>query len=184
MNFMDILLIFMFFGALAVGFFQGMIRLLIVIVALYLATVLASLYFAPLGDFFVRQFQSQRFVSQYIAFALVHMLSFFLLTLAGLYTFRYAKLPGSLEYLDRVVGTLLGMVLGALIIGISADLLWNLMVVRGGQNVDMPIFRIIGRSVAGSFIIQYFSTVVLPLVFNYLAPILPDGAKLIFSIRQ
>ncbi|PDW01685.1 colicin V production protein [Candidatus Viridilinea mediisalina] len=183
MNFIDILLVFLFFGTLAAGFFQGMIRLLIVIVALYLATVLASLYFAPLGDFFVRQFQSQRYVSQYIAFALVHMISLFLITIAGLYTFRYAKLPGSLEYLDRIVGTLLGMVLGALIIGMTADLLWNLMVTRGGRNVDMPIFRMIGNSVANSFVCRYFATVVLPLTFDYFAPFLPSGARMIFAIR-
>jgi uncharacterized membrane protein required for colicin V production len=184
MNFMDVLLILIFLGMLIAGFFQGMIRLLVVIAAFYLATVLASLYYAPLGEFFVRQFETQRFVGQYVAFVLVHAISFTLLTIAGLYTFRYAKLPGSLEYLDRIVGALLGMLLGGLIVGVSADLLWNMMIVRGGRNIDLPIFRMIGDSVARSFVVQYFANVVLPLAFNYLSPILPEGANLIFSVRQ
>jgi hypothetical protein len=183
MNFMDVLLILIFLGMLIAGFFQGMIRLLVVIAAFYLATVLASLYYAPLGEFFVRQFETQRFVGQYVAFVLVHAISFTLLTIAGLYTFRYAKLPGSLEYLDRIIGTVLGMVLGGLVVGITADLLWNLMIARGGRNIDLPIFGMIGNSVAGSSVIQYFSNVVLPLTYNYLDPILPDGANLIFSVR-
>jgi uncharacterized membrane protein required for colicin V production len=184
MNFMDVMLILLFFAILAAGFFQGMIRLLILIAAFYLAIVLASLYFAPLGEFFVRQFQTQRYVGQYVAFTLVLAISFVLLSLAGLYTFRYAKLPGSLEYLDRIVGTLLGMLLGGLVVGVVADLLWNLMIMRGGRNIDLPIFRMIGSSVAQSFVVQYFANVVLPLAFNYLDPILPEGANLIFSVRQ
>ncbi|RRR76319.1 MAG: CvpA family protein [Candidatus Viridilinea halotolerans] len=184
MNFMDVLFVLIFISALATGFFQGMIRLLIVIAALYLATVLASLYYVPLGNFFIRQFGSQGDVSRYIAFALVHMLSFFLLSLAGLYTFRYAKLPGSLEYLDRIVGTVLGMMLGGLIVGLTASILWSLMISRGGGNLDMPIFQMIGRSVGSSFIVRYFAEVVLPLAFSYLMPILPSGAQWIFLAQN
>lgn len=183
MNFMDVLLILIFFGILATGFFQGMIRLLVMIAALYLATVLASLYYAPLGEFFVRQFSTQRYVGQYVAFVLVHAISFTLLAIAGIYTFRYAKLPGRLDYLDRIIGMLLGMVLGGLLVGIIANLLWNLMIMRGGRNIDLPIFRMVGNSVAGSFVIQYFSNVVLPLTYSYIDPFLPDGANLIFSAR-
>ena len=178
---MDILLALLFFVALAIGFFQGMIRLIILIVALYLATVLASLYYAPLGELFVRRFELPRIVGQYIAFALVHGVAFLLISLASLYTFRYTKLPGTLEYIDRIGGTLLGIAFGAILVGIIGDLLWNLLMVRGGREIELPMFQLLGDSVANSVIIQYFSKVILPLIYTYLDPILPNGANLLFS---
>jgi membrane protein required for colicin V production len=183
MNLVDLLFILLFFGMLAAGFFQGMVRIIVLMVAFYLSLVLASLYYPSLGEFFVRNFGTQRFVGQYVAFALVLFISFLLLALAGLYTFRYFRVPGGLEYLDRVGGTILGLVFGALIVGIFADLLYNLMVVRGGRNIDLPLFRVFGNAVASSFMVNYFSTSILPLVYGVLDPILPEGADLLFQVQ-
>ncbi len=183
MNIMDVLFILLFFGMLAVGFFQGMVRLLVIIVAFYLAMVLASLYYPSLGEFFVRRLDAERFVGQYVAFALVLFFATLLLTLAGLYTFRYFRMPGGLEYLDRIVGALLGMIFGALLIGITATLLWNLMIVRGGRNIDLPLMRGLGNAIANSFVLRYFANVVLPLVYSVLDPILPEGADLLFQVQ-
>lgn len=183
MNFIDLLFVLVFFGMLAAGFFQGMIRLLVLIVALYLALVLSSLYYAALGEFFVRNFDAERFVGQYMAFFLVLFFAFVLLSAAGLYTFRYAKLPGSLQYLDRIIGTVLGMFLGALVIGIFATLLWNLMILRGGRNIELPLFRSLGDSIASSTLVRYFSSVILPLTYNRVDPILPEGADLLFMAQ-
>lgn len=180
MNFIDLLFILLFFGMLAAGFFQGMIKLLVMLVAIYLAVVLASLYYAPLGEFFVRSFETQRYVGQYVAFFLVMGVAFVLLTIAGLYTFRYAKLPGGLQYLDRIVGTLLGMFMGVILIGIFGSLLYNLMILRGGRNIELPLFNILGNSVARSTLLRYFTTVLLPTAYNSIDPILPEGADLLF----
>ncbi|GAB4437102.1 MAG: CvpA family protein [Chloroflexi bacterium OHK40] len=182
MNLMDILFILLFFATLAVGFFQGMVRLLVVIVAFYLALVLASLYYPSLGEIFVRNFGTERYVGQYVAFALVLFFAFLLLAIAGLYTFRYFRMPGGLEFVDRVVGSVLGMIFGALLIGIFAALLWNLMIVRGGRNIEFPLMAALGRSIANSFVLNYFSTEVLPLVYGLLDPILPEGADLLFLV--
>jgi uncharacterized membrane protein required for colicin V production len=181
-NIIDILFILLFFGLLVTGFFQGMVRLLVIIIAFYLALVLASLYYPSLGEFFVRSFGSERFVGQYVAFALVLFVGFVLLALAGLYTFRYFRMPGGLEYLDRIGGTILGLVFGALITGILASLLYNLMVVRGGRTIDLPLMRMLGNAVASSFVVSYFSNVVLPLTYSFLDPILPEGADLLFRV--
>lgn len=180
MNFIDLVFILLFFGMLAAGFFQGMIKLLVMIVAIYLAVVLASLYYAPLGEFFVRSFDTQRYVGQYIAFFLVLTVAFILLTVAGLYTFRYAKLPGGLQYLDRIVGAVLGMFMGVILIGIFGSLLWNLLIMRGGRNIELPLFGALGTSVANSTLLRYFSTVLLPSAYNRIDPILPEGADLLF----
>lgn len=183
MNLMDILFILLFVAMLAVGFFQGMVRLAILILAFYLSLVLASLYYPSLGEFFVRSFGGDRFVSQYMAFSLVLLIGFVLLTLAGLYTFRYFRMPGGLLYVDSIVGTIFGLFFGALVVGILATLLYNLMVLRGGRNIDLPLFRSLGNAVASSFVINYFSNTVLPLSYTFLDPILPEGADLLFRVQ-
>lgn len=183
MNFIDVLLIIIFFAMLAVGFFQGMIRLLVLIAAFYLSLVLASLYYPVVGDFFVREFNSQRFVGQYVGFGIVLLFAMLALSAAGIYTFRYAQLPGQLQYIDRIVGTVLGMFLGALFVGIFSTLLWNLMIVRGGASIDFPIMRTLGGAVASSPMLQYFSSVILPQAYAALDPILPDGAGIIFAVQ-
>ncbi|MFN8476206.1 MAG: CvpA family protein [Kouleothrix sp.] len=45
MNVTDIVFILILLGGLALGFFQGTIRLIITIIAFYVGIVLASLYF-------------------------------------------------------------------------------------------------------------------------------------------
>lgn len=183
MNLMDIVFILLFFGLLAAGFFQGMVRIFVLMVAFYLALVLASLYYPALGEFLVRNFGTQRFVGQYVAFAMVLLIGFLTLAVAGLYTFRYFQMPGGLQYLDYIGGTLLGLVFGALIVGILASLLYNLMIVRGGRNIDLPVFGMFGNAVASSFVMNYFGNTVLPITYTFLDPILPEGADLLFRVQ-
>src|SRR5262245_63270587 len=123
MNFVDIVFVLLLLAALALGFFQGTIRLLIAIVAFYVGIVLASLYFTTVGLFFQQRFHSSLRVGHITAFAVIMLVSFLLLTIAGLYTFRYAKMPASLVFLDRIVGTLLGLVLGAFLLGMFGIIL-------------------------------------------------------------
>ncbi|NNJ13506.1 CvpA family protein [Chloroflexales bacterium ZM16-3] len=180
MNFIDILFILLFIGSLAVGFFQGMIRLAVLILALYLSLVLASLYYTAMGEWLVSHFSTQRFVGQYVGFAIVFFFGFLLLAAAGLYTFRYARLPGGLVYLDHIGGVVLGMLLGVFFIGTFAALLYNLMIARGGSSIDFPVMRTLGGAVANSFLLRYFAGDLLTLTYSILDPVLPEGARLIF----
>jgi membrane protein required for colicin V production len=43
--------------------------------------------------------------------------------------------------------------------------------------------RILGSAVAGSTMLRYFSTSLLPMVYSILGPVLPDGARLIFEVQ-
>lgn len=51
MNVVDLFFIFLFIGALALGFFQGMIRQIILIVVFYVSVLLASIYFGAMASF-------------------------------------------------------------------------------------------------------------------------------------
>jgi uncharacterized membrane protein required for colicin V production len=184
MNVMDAFFLILFVGFLALGFFQGMIRLAVLLLAFYLSLVLASLYYSALGMFFQQNFGARSDVGEYVGFGLIMLFGFFALAAAGIYTFRYAKVPGGLEYLDRIGGVLLSLLLAALFIGIFSTLLWNLMILRGGRNIDLPLMGMLGNSVSGSFLLRYFADIILPQVYNYFDPILPNSARFIFIVRN
>lgn len=184
MNFIDILFLLSVLGGLAVGFFQGTIKLLISIVAFYISIILASLYFQSLGRFFRERFNTTTDVAQLVAFGILLMIGFLLLTAAGLYTFRYAKVPASLDFVDRIVGTLFGLVLGALFLGMLAILLEQLFVFRDTAGaITFPIVRAFQGGVRGSFLVQFFANNILPLIYSTVRPILPRETEFIFLIR-
>ncbi|EFO81206.1 colicin V production protein [Oscillochloris trichoides DG-6] len=183
MNLIDILFLLLFVGSLIAGYFQGMIRQAILLVTLYLSLVLASLYYTSVGLWLVKTFSADRFVGQYVGFTLVLFFCFLSLSAAGLYTFRYAHLPGGLRHLDHAGGMILGMLLGTFIIGTFAAVLYNMMIVRGGARIDLPLMRWLGDSVATSFVLQYFARDLLSLVYSILDPILPQAAQIIFMAQ-
>lgn len=180
--FIDLVFIFLMVGFIAAGFFQGVIRMTILLVAFYLGVVLASFYFFSLGLFFVTKFKTTLFVGQYVAFALIMMIGFAWLSAAGLYTFRYAKFPKQLMYLDNVLGTLVALILAALFLGLFAVILWNMMIIKGGERIDLPIMKWLGGSVRKSFLLKYFSIYLLPKAYAFASPILPSSARIIFAV--
>jgi membrane protein required for colicin V production len=184
MNAVDLLFILLVLGGLALGFFQGTIKLVIAIVAFYIGIVLSSLYFQIVGRFFRQRFGTTLEVGQITAFGLILLLSFLLFTIAGLYTFRYAKMPASLDFVDRIVGTLLGLVLGGLMLGIFASLLESLFVFRNPVAVlTWPFMRAFQGAVRTSLLVGFFANNILPLIYASVRPVLPAEADLIFRVR-
>lgn len=184
MNFIDLLFLLLLFAIVATGFFKGMIRIGVLIVAFYLSVVLSSLYYPQVGYFFFSNFGGTARAGNYIGFFILLAVSFSLLSTAGLYTFRYADLPGKLKILDHAVGSLLSLILAALVLGMLAVLLWNLMVTAGGKNVDIPLFQLIGSQVETSVVLRYFAVYILPRSYTFVDPVLPNGASLIFGVVQ
>lgn len=184
MNLIDILFLLGVLGGLALGFFQGTIRLAIAIVSFYVSIILASLYFQALGRFFRERFGTSFDVAQIVAFGVILLVAFLLITTAGLYTFRYATMPAGLDFIDKIVGTLLGLVLGALFLGMLAILLEQLFVFRDTAGaVTFPIVKAIQSGVRGSVLVQFFANNILPLIYQSLKPILPRETEIIFLIR-
>jgi membrane protein required for colicin V production len=184
MNGIDIVFILLVLAGLAVGFFQGTIKLVIAIIAFYVSIVLSSLYFQIVGRFFRERFGTTLEIGQITAFGIILLISFLLLTIAGLYTFRYAKMPASLDFVDRVLGTLLGLVMGALILGILASLLESLFVFRNPSGIlTWPFMKAFQGAVRSSFLVSFFANNILPLIYGSVRPFLPAEADLIFRIR-
>jgi membrane protein required for colicin V production len=179
--FIDLLFLLSLVGILTLGFFQGIIRVAILLVAFYLSVVMASFFFGWLGGIFVRNFHTSVSVGQYLAFAVIMITFLILLSLAGFYQFRDIHLPGQLMYVDRVAGMVVSLLLAGLILGMMAVLLWNLFIERGAANIDFPVMKLLGRSIRSSFLLQYFANHVLPGAYNFADPILPDSARFIFN---
>lgn len=185
MNGIDLFYILILLAGLALGFFQGTIKLLVAIVAFYVGIILASLYFSFVGNFFRQRFGSTPEVSQITAFAVILLISFLLLTVAGLYTFRYAKIPASLDFLDRILGTLLGLFLGTLFLGMFSILLQGLFIDRDvAGSVAFPIMRALQTGVRRSFLVGFFGNQILPLIYATVRPVLPRESDFIFRVRR
>ena len=184
MNGIDLLYILLLLGGLALGFFQGTLKLLITIIAFYVSIVLASLYFQAVGNFFRVRFHTSAEVGQVTAFATVLLLSFFLLTLAGLYTFRYFRVPKSLDFFDKILGTLLGLFLAALFMGMLSILLKDLFVYRSPASAaSLPFMISLQSGIRSSTMVSFFGNNILPMLYGFLRPILPGEAELIFRVQ-
>ena len=183
MNPLDLLVLLLLVGALIVGFFAGLIRVLVLTVTFYLSVVLASLYYAAAGEILVRELNMQRFVAQYVAFALVLVAAQILLAISGLYTFRYTQIPAQYELFDRAAGTLLGILWILTVIGLISQLLWNLFVLRGAAQLENPALQGLGTMTADSRLVQIFATAMMQDFYSQLAPLLPDSARTLFVVQ-
>lgn len=184
MNLIDLLFLLILLGGLALGFFQGTVKFAIAIVAFYVGIVLASLYFQSVGNFFRVKFNSSAEVGQITAFGTVLAISFLLLTVAGLYTFRYFRMPTSLDFLDKILGTLLGLCMAALFMGILAVLLKDLFVFRNpAGDAGLPVIKAFQSSVRSSTLVAFFGNNILPLIYSSLRPVLPREAEIIFRVH-
>ncbi len=184
MSWFDVIFLVLLVGGLALGFFQGTIKLIVAIIAFYVGIILASLYFQSLGGYFQRQFRTSGDVGQVTAFAIVLVATFLLLTIAGLYTFRYARVPVGLDFVDRIAGGIFGLLLGALFAGALALMLRRLLVMQSiGEFAQTPIGGAIQSGARTSFMLPYFADYLLPLMYSTVRPILPEESRFIFGIR-
>lgn len=184
MNLTDAMFIILVLAFLALGFFQGTIKLLVAILSFYVSIVLAGFYFQILARFFQQRFGTTFDVAQIVAFTMILLIGFLLLTLAGLYTFRYAKMPQALDFIDRVLGTVFGLVMGGLVIGMLSKILILLLVDRSpASTMDFPIMQFIQDGVRTSTLVPFFSDNVLPLILSLVQSLLPQSASIIFGVR-
>jgi membrane protein required for colicin V production len=180
MNGVDIIFIVLLLFGLGLGFFQGTIRLAVSIVALYVAILLASLYFQAFGNWLRVRVNATVDTSQTVGFVIIMLVAFLLLTTAGLYTFRYARFPAGLEIMDRVVGLLLGLVLISIFLGMFALVLRNLFIFQNAGAADLPIFSWFQGETRASLLVNFFGNSILPYIYASLQPFLPRESALIF----
>jgi uncharacterized membrane protein required for colicin V production len=175
-SFVDLLLLVLLIAITATGFFQGTIRIIIALVTFYASIVLASLYFSSLAVFFINRGTNEE-IAFSISFFIILLICFFILFAAGVYTFRYVRLPGQLDYLDRIIGTLLGLLLAGMVGVIVATVLdYAFVSFNPAATASFPITAAFQRSVRSSVLVPALLESVLPRLHAAVAPFLPEAA--------
>jgi membrane protein required for colicin V production len=183
--FVDILLIFFLFGAVTLGFFGGLIRGIVVVIMFYLSMVLASLYFTSLGMVVETRYPTMSpEIARLTSFLWLLFMSFVLLTIAGVVIFRHIRLPKRFRHIDRIGGVVVGLLLALFVSITFSVVLWNMMILKGGNTSDFPLIRWFGKSVEHSFIVQYIANSISANMSQALAPFLPGGAEVLFMTTE
>lgn len=183
-TFVDLLLVLLFIVITATGFFQGTIRLVIALVAFYASIVLASLYFRFLAVFFTRRGAGAP-VADSISFLLILVFCFVILYAAGAYTFRYVRLSGNLDYLNRIFGTVLGLILAALVAAVMSMVLHYAFVRHDlAATANVPFTATFQRSVRNSSLRPFLLDRLLPRLYRSVSPFLPEAAQPFFQPTQ
>ena len=179
-TFVDLLLVLLFIAVTAMGFFQGTIRIVIALVTFYASVVLSSLYFRFLAVFFTRRGTNPA-IADAISFFLILIVCFLILFAAGVYTFRYVRVPGRLDYLDRLLGTLLAVVLAAMV-GVIVSMVLQYAFVRfdAAATAGFPLTASFQRSVRSSTVRPLLLDHVLPRLYTSVSPFLPEAAQPFF----
>ena len=179
-NFVDLLLMVLLIAIIAIGFFQGTIRIIIAIVTLYASIVLASLYFRFLAVFFTQRGATPP-IADSISFFTILAICFIMLFVASAYTFRYLHIPDRFDVLDRLLGTLLSFVLAAMV-GVAISMVLNYAFVRydAARLSAFPFTPTLQRSVRSSTLMPLLLNYVLPRFYKSVAPFLPEAAQPFF----
>lgn len=176
----DLFLLLLLFGVLAIGFFHGIIRVTVLLIAWYFSEVLASLYATVLGLYLEDRYGIALYIGRYTSFIVIFLAFFLFLAVAGLYTFRHVKLPLGLRYFDRVGGVLVGLILAAVIIGNVCLLLWYLLEI-GGIESNWLLVRWASLSAQQSFALHFFQIYILPWLYILVEPFFPEQIKVLFE---
>ena len=170
--FVNVILMALFLIVTGAGFFQGTVKLVIALVTFYMSVVLASLYFKLMATYFSN---TSPVVAEAVSFFIILALCFIILLAMSLYTFRYVRFPGRLEYLDRILGVGFGVILGVVAASIIAVVLQFMFITHNAGN-EYPITRALQRSTQNSQILQLLLSNIMPRLLTILSPFLPDAA--------
>ncbi|ABX07520.1 CvpA family protein [Herpetosiphon sp.] len=184
MPFVDILLLLFVVLGLFYGFFQGMLKVGISILVFYLTIVLSSLYYRPLALAISKNSTTPFQVLEMLSFLTLLFVLFFALLWVASYTFRYLKVGGQLQYIDKVIGTFLGLILGAMIASIFAMMLRYLFSTTAPAVLDYPAMRFLQASTRASALKNVFLDIILPLIYGPIRPIMPESADALFRSIQ
>ena len=114
MAFVDFVMLLLVIIFLFYGFFKGMLKVGLAIVTFYLSVIVASLYFRLVAQKLAKNSTTSLQVLEMLSFLVVLVVIYLILLWAAFYTFRYVQVGGRIQYLDKLIGSFLGLVLGDL----------------------------------------------------------------------
>jgi membrane protein required for colicin V production len=167
--------------ALILGFFQGAVRMIIVMIMAYIGLIIAGLYFQTIGDWLHLAANIGLLESYSVAYVTVFILCMLTLSSMGIYTFRFFR--GNTESIaNRTIGLVCSVTTVLLLLGVLAHLLLILPIDGIASDVRSFISTDILRTVAAARFAEPLSTTVAPIVLQILDPFVFSDINQLFSI--
>jgi uncharacterized membrane protein required for colicin V production len=177
-SWLDVVMVLMLVTSIGFGFHQGLLRQIVLLVAMYIGTVLSAQYYGRLSSILQSIFPSP-------GGEMAHLISF--ATMAGLFTaiatfllwsaYRETRLP-SVVMMDEVGGAALGGMVG--VFAISVTLMLFHYALLAPWPTDSPARQLLQSGMVNSYLQGAFSSP-LPLIHATLLPWLPSGLPVMLS---
>jgi uncharacterized membrane protein required for colicin V production len=176
-SWLDILMVLVLMGSMAFGLRQGLLRHLILLLALYLGVVVAANYYAQGGELLVNTVAPSASVemARIVAFVALFVIVTFVLIVAFWRAYRQTKLPTT-YMLDEAGGTLLGAVAGIVLINLLLAISWQILETPWPDGIGFTSFLQAG--LVESSLKEAFS-VPMPLIQAALRPLIPADVPLL-----
>lgn len=178
-NLIDLLLVGIFVAIIGFGFFNGVVRLLLVTISLYLSVVVSGLFYVPFAAAVTSRLAAiTPFTAQLVAFCLLALLSTVALAFTLFRTFATVQLPAGLASFDQIGGAMGGVVAAtftAVVASVVLRVFLSLATTaqQGGIAVS-PLLLGLAEQRQASFMARYFLELAAP-VFALIAPWFPNG---------
>ncbi len=178
--FLDIIIVLLLFASLLVGWTQGIPRLVMIAGALYTGFLLASVYYHLFAVSLASMFKIQSgFVADLVSFALLDVLVTLLMVALLLSLFGHVEVKGRAAVFDKVLGSVMGLLVGVFVIGILITLLrvpFEANQTKLNSSADMPIIQMFNSNYEKSTLAGNFMRTT-PILMSSVVPLLPADAR-------
>jgi uncharacterized membrane protein required for colicin V production len=123
MSIFDFVSVIIFLLAMLIGAMQGIIRPLVTAVVAYISLVLAGLYFQKVGDMFHLYSNVSLLESHILAFMGMFVGFWVVLSVMGMYTFRFFDAQSGEAFFSRSIGMIINLFVILVIWGVASHLL-------------------------------------------------------------
>ena len=179
LNWIDLIILFLVIASLAVGFAQGMLRQVIGLAALYIATILATQYYTTVGDFIrAMMFQpTSRFLNA-ISFFIIVIAVWSLISWLAFDAYNSTNVH-LFPLLDQLGGAILSFVtLIATLVLVLPIITFTVGETWPGNESTRVVLQ---QSLQAARLVPIFEAIK-PMFLSAIAPWLPHGLPSIFNL--
>jgi uncharacterized membrane protein required for colicin V production len=178
MNILDILILIIFAGVIAAGFFVGIGKAISAIVATYFATVMSATFYQPLGDLFKRAVPDiNESTASLLAFVLLFIFASIGIGYVIIRTVESMSQSNRFVILNNIGGAALGGIVAAVTITLSITvtvILVQALAQSTASAADGSLLSSVGSQIRGSALAPVFLDM-LPYVTRIVEPWFPGG---------
>ncbi len=178
-NWFDIVLFILIGIGLTVGYTQGMLRQIIGLAALYVATILATQYFIPFAGFLRSLFfqPDTRFINA-VAFFIILLSVSSIINFLAADAYRMTKLR-MFPLIDQLGGSILGLITIVIVVSLVLPIL-IFVTAEPLPYLESARFTIV-EGMQVSRLVPFFQALK-PILLNSINPWIPGGLPSIFSL--